>query len=179
MLLLMGLPGSGKGTQGKMMADEHGMHLISMGELIRLYVTGDRRTRMLSGELLDDAEVIDLLDRVLNTIPNKEQCVLDGFPRTIYQAEWLFKKAQQENFSITHVINLEASEDTVKSRLRARGRSDDKEDVITERFKEYGELTRPLINWFKQHDIDVIEINAEKSVYEVNNEVSSTLGFKD
>lgn len=175
MILLMGLPGSGKGTQGKMMADQHGMHLVSMGEIIRLYVTGERRAHMLSGELLDDNEVIELLDKLLDTIPNKELCVLDGFPRTINQAQWLLDKAKAENFSISHVINLVASEDTVKSRLRARGRMDDKEEVIEERFKEYAALTSPLVEWYKEHNIDVVNINAERSVYEVNNDVIATL----
>jgi len=171
----MGLPGSGKGTQGKMMADEHGMHLISMGEIIRLYVTGERRNRMLAGELLDDSEVIELLDRVLDTIPNKELCVLDGFPRTVHQAEWLVEKAKRENFNISHVINLDASQETVKNRLRARGRSDDKEEVIEERFKEYAELTQPLLVWFKEHNIDLLNIDAERSVYDVNSDVSNAL----
>lgn len=175
MILLMGLPGSGKGTQGKMMADEHGMHLISMGELIRLYVTGERRISMLSGELLDDKEVIDLLDRVLDSLPDKEKCVLDGFPRTVHQGEWLIMKAKKEQFNISHVINLDASQDTVKRRLRNRGRSDDKEEVIKERFKEYGELTQPLIEWFQLHGIDVININAERSVFEVNSDVNQAL----
>lgn len=175
MILLMGLPGSGKGTQGKMMADQHGMHLISMGEIIRIYVTGERRARMLSGELLEDEEVIGLLDRVLDTIPDKEYCVLDGFPRTVRQAEWLLQKARQEKFSLNNVINLEASEDTVKDRLHARGRIDDKDEVIQERFKEYSELTKPLIKWFGDHNIEVISIDAERSVDEVNNDVIKNL----
>ncbi len=175
MILLMGLPGSGKGTQGKMMADQHGMHLISMGELIRLYVSGERRSQMLAGELLDDQEVIGLLDRVLDSLSNKRLCVLDGFPRTVVQAEWLLDKAKREGFSIDHVINLEAPEETVKQRLRARGRMDDKEEVIEERFKEYAELTRPLINWYTKHGIKLININAKRSVDEVNNDVIRTI----
>jgi adenylate kinase len=175
MILLMGLPGAGKGTQGKIMADRHGMHLISMGEIIRLYVTADRRARMLSGELLDDQEVIDLLEKVLNSLPNKDLCVLDGFPRTIHQAEWLLAKAKRDHFSISHVIHLAASEETVRHRLQARGRLDDKEEVIEERFKEYRELTQPLVSWFSEHGIDVFEINAEHSVDAVNNDVTGSL----
>ncbi len=177
MILLMGLPGAGKGTQGKIMADQHGMHLISMGEIIRLYVTGERRARMLAGELLEDDEVINILERVLDSIPNKDLCVLDGFPRTVHQADWLLEKSKQDNFSVSHVIHLDAGEDTVRSRLRARGRLDDKEEVIEERFKEYKELTQPLIDWFNEHDIDVININAERSVDEVNNDVTRSLNL--
>jgi adenylate kinase len=175
MILLMGLPGAGKGTQGKIMADQHGMHLVSMGEIIRMYVTGERRMGMLSGELLDDQEVISLLDQVLSGIANKDLCVLDGFPRTILQAEWLVSKAASENFKINYVVHLVANEDTVRNRLRARGRLDDREDVIEERFKEYNQLTLPLVEWFKNHGIKVIEINAERSVDEVNNDVGRAL----
>ena len=178
MIVLMGLPGSGKGTQGKMMADQHGMHLISMGELIRLYVTGERRQRMLSGELLDDQEVINLLDKVFASLPTSGEWILDGFPRTIPQAEWLYEQMQQGRFKIDYVINLEASTDTVKNRLAARGRMDDRDEVIRERFKEYQELTLPLINWFKDHGIQVIGINAERSVDEVNNDVISALQLR-
>src|SRR4051812_42520339 len=89
MILLMGLPGSGKGTQGKMLADFHNLHLISMGEIIRMYVTGERRQRMLAGELLHDDEVITILEQVLDSLPDDTEYILDGFPRTVPQAEWL------------------------------------------------------------------------------------------
>lgn len=171
----MGLPGSGKGTQGKMMSDEHRLHLISMGEIIRLYVSGERRIRMLSGELLDDDEVISLLSSVLEHIISKDKCVLDGFPRTIHQAEWLLEKSNSENFKIDAVINLVASEETVRHRLRARGRSDDREEVIQERFKEYSDLTLPLLDWYKVNNVKVINIDAEKSVDEVNDQVAKAV----
>ena len=171
----MGLPGAGKGTQGKIMADRHGMHLVSMGEIIRMYVTGERRVGMLSGELLDDREVIELLSQVLSGIANKDLCVLDGFPRTILQAEWLLNKAKDEHFKVSYVIHLAANEETVRKRLRTRGRLDDREDVIEERFKEYNQLTRPLLEWFKEHSIEVINIDAEHSVDAVNDDVTRSL----
>lgn len=177
MIILMGLPGAGKGTQGKIMADQHGMHLLSMGEIIRMYITGERRARMLSGELLGDQEVIELLDRLLDGVANKDLCVLDGFPRTIPQAEWLLNKSKKDGFSISHVINLIASEVTVTNRLHARGRLDDKDAVIEERFKEYKELTLPLTAWYKSHGVDVISINAERSVDEVNADVAKSLNY--
>lgn len=171
----MGLPGSGKGTQGKMMSDEHGLHLISMGEIIRLYVSGERRVRMLSGELLDDNEVISLLEHVLAYISNKDKCVLDGFPRTIPQAEWLLQKSLTENFKIDCVINLQASIETVSRRLKIRGRSDDREEVIRERFKEYNSLTLPLLDWYKANHVLVLDIDAEKSINEVNEQVKARI----
>lgn len=171
MILLMGLPGSGKGTQGKMLADRHGLHLISMGEIIRLYVAGDRRQRMLAGELLDDEEVIAILERVLDSLPPEDECILDGFPRTIPQAEWLLEKVHRLHSGIKYVIHLNASVEAVKSRLKARGRIDDRDEVIEERFREYERLTRPLLDWYQEHNVPVIDVNAERSPDEVHDDL--------
>lgn len=171
MILLMGLPGSGKGTQGKMLADYHGRHLISMGEIIRMYVTGERRQRMLAGELLDDAEVISILERVLDSLPDDSEYILDGFPRTVPQAEWLLERLESKGSKITCVVHLRASLQAVKARLQARGRTDDREEVIEERFKEYQRLTQPLLDWYKDHDINICDINAERSPNEVHDDV--------
>lgn len=176
MILLMGLPGSGKGTQGKMLADEHGLHLLSMGDLVRMYVTGERRARMLAGGILDDTEIIDMLDRVLQTIDADEaEVVLDGFPRTIVQAEWLLEQVTKGRFTLDHVIYLTATTEAVKARLKARGRLDDKDQVIEQRFKEYERLTQPLIDWFSAHNIAVTNINAERSTAEVNRDIVNQL----
>lgn len=175
MILLMGLPGSGKGTQGKMLADHHSLHLISMGEVIRLYVAGERRQRMLAGELLDDQEVIAILERVLDSLPSDEECILDGFPRTVPQAEWLLKKMQRSGSEIEYVIHLNASLEAVKVRLQARGRIDDREEVIAERFREYQQLTRPLLDWYRQHGIKVVDVDAERSPDQVHADLTKLL----
>jgi adenylate kinase len=174
-ILLMGLPGSGKGTQGKMLADFHGLHLISMGEIIRMYVSGERRSRMLAGELLDDDEVIDILERVLDSLPDDSEYIVDGFPRTVPQAEWLLKRLEKKNSGITCVLHLTASVDAVTARLHARGRMDDRDEVIEERFREYEKLTQPLLDWYKAHNIEVCDINAERSPNEVHEEIVSIL----
>ena len=178
MILLMGLPGSGKGTQGKMLADEHGMHLISMGELVRMYVTGERRRQMLAGNLLDDKEIAAMLDRVLRTMDeDDDDCVLDGFPRTIPQAEWLLGEAKTGRFSIDHVIYLDVSTDAVVTRLKARGRLDDREEVIAARFKEYERLTEPVVNWLEKQGIPVLRIDGERSTNVVNRDIVNQLGL--
>lgn len=175
MILLMGLPGSGKGTQGKMLADYHGLHLISMGEIIRMYVTGERRQAMLSGELLKDSEVISILELVLDSLPDDSEYILDGFPRTVAQAEWLTKRLHNKGSKITCVLHLNASAEAVKKRLQARGRTDDREEVIEERFREYERLTQPLLTWYEQHDVPVCDINAERSANEVHDDIVKLL----
>ncbi len=121
----MGIAGSGKGTQGKMLADQHGFHLISMGEVLRMYVTGQQRERMLKGGLLDDAEIIKIVEQVLSSLPDDEEVLMDGFPRTVPQAEWLLEQVKAGTFDVKAAIHLVASREAVKRRLIKRARIDD------------------------------------------------------
>jgi adenylate kinase len=175
MILLMGIAGSGKGTQGKMLADQHGFQLISMGDVLRMYITGPRRQRMLAGELLDDQEIIDIVSSVLQALPSGEEVILDGFPRTIPQAEWLLSQTKTGRFKIKNVFHLVASREAVKARLMSRGRIDDIEESIEERFNEYQRSTEPLLEWLNEHDVKVNNINAERPVDEINRDLVAHL----
>jgi adenylate kinase len=175
MILLMGIAGSGKGTQGKMLADAKGFHLISMGEVLRMYVTGKQRERMLAGELLDDREIIRIVDQVLSSLPDGEEVLMDGFPRTIPQAEWLLEQVKADRFKLKTAFHLVASREAVKQRLISRGRIDDKEAAIEARFDEYERSTAPLLAWLSEHGIDVVDINAERPVEEVNDDLVNYL----
>jgi adenylate kinase len=177
MILLMGIAGSGKGTQGKMLADEHNYHLISMGDVLRMYITGELREKMLRGELLGDDDIIGIIDGVLKTLPDDEQVILDGFPRTIPQAEWLIGQVEKGRFKLEKALHLVASKDAVKERLLNRARIDDDDDAIEARFAEYERSTTPLIEWLKHHGVDVVEINAVQSVDDVHNEIVNSLGI--
>lgn len=171
----MGIAGSGKGTQGKLLADEYGFHWISTGELLRLYITGERRRHIMSGKLLDDNEMINVLDRILKTLEDDDECVLDGFPRTITQAQWLLDQAKAGRFTIKEVIHLVATEQAVKERLIKRGRPDDNDAAIAIRFHEFDKTTLPILKWFRQEDIPVVEINAEQSVEAVHRDIIKNL----
>lgn len=171
MILLMGIAGSGKGTQGKMLADQHGFHLISMGEVLRMYVTGAQRERMLSGGLLDDQEIIKIVDQVLTSLADKEEVILDGFPRTVPQAEWLLEQVKAGRFDQPLALHLTASREAVKQRLLGRARIDDKEEAIEERFNEYERSTAPILQWLTDHGIKVINVDAERPVEVINKEL--------
>lgn len=177
MILLMGIAGSGKGTQGKRLADQHKLHLLSMGDVLRMYITGEQRDQMLAGGLLDDQEIIQIVDKVMGQIPNEEEVLLDGFPRTIPQAVWLLDKAKKDGFKfkIHLVIHLVASRDAVKERLLKRARLDDKEDVIEARFDEYERSTMPLLKWLSDHGVKVNDVDAERPVAEVNRDLVNLL----
>lgn len=176
MILLMGLAGSGKGTQGKMLADKHRMHLISMGDVLRMHATGKQRERMLAGELLDDEEIIHLVNKVLDSLENDpDNVLLDGFPRTIPQAEWLINQVKAGRFTLDHIFHLVASREALKERLLSRGRIDDTDAVIEERFNEYERSTAPLLRWLEEHGCHVTAINAERSVEEIHQELVNHL----
>jgi adenylate kinase len=171
MIILTGVAGSGKSMQGKMFADEHGYAWISTGEILRVLVTGKRRHEMLQGKLLSDEEMITILDTVLNLIDAKQEFVLDGFPRTTPQADWLLEQVQKERLQLTAVINLDASEEVVRERLMSRGRRDDNTNAINERFAEYKSVTLPILDYFKKEGVHVYNIDAAQSPREVHDEI--------
>ncbi|PIZ62175.1 hypothetical protein COY17_02945 [Candidatus Saccharibacteria bacterium CG_4_10_14_0_2_um_filter_52_9] len=175
MILLMGIAGSGKGTQGKMLADQHNFHLISMGEVLRMYVTGKQRERMLAGELLDNQEIIGIVNQVITSLPDDGEVLMDGFPRTIPQAEWLLGQAKAGRFNLDKAFHLVALRQAVKERLLGRARVDDKEVAIEKRFDEYERSTAPLLQWLKNNGVEVIDINAERTPEEVNADIIKRL----
>lgn len=175
MILLMGIAGSGKGTQGKMLADQQGFHLISMGDVVRMYVTGEQRERMLAGGLLDDTEIIKIVDKVLASLTDDEEVILDGFPRTIPQAQWLLEQVSNGRFTLSKAFHLVASREAVKERLLGRARIDDVESAIEKRFDEYDRSTAPILQWLSEHGVSVVNIEAERPPEAVNNDLVSHL----
>lgn len=175
MILLMGIAGSGKGTQGKMLSDLRGFHLISMGDVVRMYATPTQRKRMLAGGLLNDDEIISLVDQVLISLPEGEEIILDGFPRTIPQAEWLLGQADTGRFELQQAFHLQASREAVKQRLLNRARVDDTEAAIEKRFDEYQRSTEPLLKWLEEHGVEVVNINAERPVEIINQDIVGRL----
>jgi adenylate kinase len=171
MIILTGVAGAGKSMQGKMFADEHGYAWISTGEILRVLVTGKRRHEMLQGKLLSDDEMIAILDTVLNLIDSKQEFVLDGFPRTTKQADWLLEQIHGKRLKLTAVINLDASEEVVKKRLMARGRRDDTEEALSERFAEYKSVTLPILEYLKKEGIHVYTIDAAQEPRAVHDDI--------
>jgi adenylate kinase len=176
MIILTGVAGAGKSMQGKIFADEHGYAWISTGEILRVLVTGKRRQEMLEGKLLSDEEVINILDTVLNLIAADQEFVLDGFPRTIAQADWLLEQVHKGRLKLTAVVNLDASEDVVRERLMARGRQDDTEEAIAKRFDEYRTVTLPILEHFKGEGVHVFNIDAAKEPRAVHDAILKAIG---
>lgn len=176
MILLMGVAGSGKSMQGKIFADEHGYAWISTGEIFRVLITGKRRQEMLQGKLLSDDEVIKVVDKVLELIDTNEEFVLDGFPRTIPQADWLLGQVENGRLKLSAVVHLAASEEVVRERLLERGRQDDTDAAIEKRFKEYHSSTLPIIEHMKRQGAPVYDIDAAQNPREVHDAILRCVG---
>jgi adenylate kinase len=171
----MGVAGSGKSTQGKLLADEYGYAWISTGEVFRLLITGRRRQEMLKGKLLSDEEVNRIMDKVLELVETSQDFVLDGFPRTVKQAEWLFQQEKQGRFKLRAVFNLVTSEDVVLRRLINRGRPDDNEAAIEARFNEYKEQSEPIFETFKVHKVPLYEVDASQPAQAVHEQIMAKI----
>lgn len=179
MILIMGIQGSGKGTQAGLLAAASGYTVLTLGDIIRAQVTDEQRQRIEAGQLLRDDEARDIVEQAIMNVAAGVPYILDGFPRSIPQAEWLYEKAQtDERFKINRVIHLIATRGAVKARLLSRGRADDTEAGIGKRFDEYERATEPLFAWFKSHDVQVIDVDAERSVSAVNEDLMKLVNEK-
>ncbi len=171
MIVLFGVAGAGKSMQGRLFADERGYAWVSTGELLRVLVTGKRRHEMLEGKLLSDDEMIRIMDTVFNLINLNEEFVLDGFPRTVAQSDWLLDQVHNNRIKLTAIFNLTASQDVVRGRLEARGRLDDSIEAIARRFEEYETVTLPIIDFFKEESVPVFDIDASKTPEKVHDDM--------
>lgn len=171
MIIFMGVPGAGKSVQGRLLADEMGYPWLSTGEFLRMLVSGERRKDMVNGKLLEDQDIIALVQKIFTVVDTKKEFVLDGFPRTVTQADWLLAQAKHGQLKITAVIHLVASEQAVTSRLLSRGRPDDNKEAIVERFREYEDAIKPILDDLKQGNVPIFEIDGEQSVEAVHNAI--------
>ena len=172
----MGVAGSGKSTQGHQLADEYGYAYISTGEIFRVLITGRRRNEMLEGKLLSDDEVIRVVDKVLELIDTKEEFILDGFPRTKPQVDWLMEQCKGGRFGEAVVVNLEVSEQVVRDRLQKRARLDDSEEAISHRYEQYQEVTRPILAYMEERGWKITEIDAGRDAQVVHRDILRALG---
>lgn len=175
MIIFTGVAGSGKSVQGRLLADELALPWLSTGEFLRMLVAGERRKEMLAGKLLSDREIIKLVQKIFALIDVHEEFILDGFPRTVSQADWLLNQHKHGQLDVTAVINLTVREETVLGRLLQRGRPDDTKEAIYERFREYIDVTKPILDHFKLAGIPVFDIDGEGEVSAVHSEIKRSI----
>lgn len=176
MIIFMGVAGSGKSVQGKMLADTLGYPWLSTGEFLRMLISGQDRKDMVSGKLLNDQQMIKLVQKIFSVADAANQeFVLDGFPRTTAQADWLLNQVKHGQLAVTAVVHLVADQDTVSERLLNRGRQDDTREAIAERFSEYEQSSKPILEHFHEAGIPILKINAEGGVEAIHQQVRKAL----
>ncbi len=157
-LILFGPPGSGKGTQSVNITQSYKLTHISTGDLLRDEVARqtplgvEAKKYMDQGLLVPDEVVIGMISSKIDDNPNARGFIFDGFPRTKAQAEALDKLLEFKNTEIQLVLSLEVPEHDLVTRLLGRGmtsgRSDDNEEVIAKRIKEYYAKTEPVAGYY-------------------------------
>ncbi|MGO9854619.1 MAG: adenylate kinase family protein [Acidimicrobiales bacterium] len=184
-LLLVAYPGAGKGTQATRLAAHYEIAHLSSGALLRAEVANGTRIGRLAadylrrGDLVPDELVFEVLIGPVLEAVGHGGYVLDGFPRTLRQAELAYSAAQEiENVELEAVIYLRVGQDELRERLRARasreGRSDDNEAGIAHRFKVFETETEPLLGFYASRGI-LLDINGEQVVGDVFDDITSAV----
>jgi adenylate kinase len=180
-LLLVAPPGAGKGTQAAKLAAYYEITHLSSGDLLRKEVAAETRIGQTAaaylqrGDLVPDEVVIEMLTRPVLEAVSDGGYVLDGFPRTLRQAEQAYRVAQQlEGIELQAVVHLTVSRKELRRRLLARarreGRSDDTESVIAHRLEVFDTETQPLLGFYGERGL-VADINGEQGVDQVFAEI--------
>jgi adenylate kinase len=179
-LIIMGPPGAGKGTQATRIADRYGIPAISTGDIFRTNIKDGTDLGLRVKSILDAGGYVP--DQVTNDIVRDRLAwvdaapgfLLDGYPRTTGQVEFLDEVLAAHGHALDGVIELTVDEDSVVERLLKRaeteGRTDDTEDVIRERQAIYRKETAPLIALYEQHGV-LVKVDGMGSVDEVTERV--------
>jgi len=161
-IALFGPPGSGKGTQSKLLLEKYKLDYISTGDILRHQIARKTDLGLQAKKLIDkgflvpDELIVQLLEEQLSEKADSNGFLFDGFPRTIVQAYILEGLLLKLNTSLTCMISLEVGQEELTRRLLERahiqGRSDDNLEVILERFKEHSHKTIPVIEFYKNRE---------------------------
>ena len=183
-IVLMGAPGSGKGTQAALIVKELGLPHISTGDLLRGAVAAgselgkQAKAVMDRGELVSDDIVLGLLEERLAEDDAAGGFILDGFPRNIAQAEALDALLDRLGQPVDEALQIDIDEDQVVTRIAKRaaleGRSDDTEETVRNRLDVYAEQTAPVVDYYAQRGV-LSRVLGDGSIEEVFERIRAVL----
>jgi len=183
-IALFGPPGAGKGTQSELLIEKYKLFYISTGDILRKEIKEESKLGLeakniiASGGLVSDEIIVQIIEKTIKENQESKGFLFDGFPRTYVQAYILEGLMIKLNTSLNCLISLEVDEEESVTRLLERGktsgRTDDNEEVIRNRLKEYYDKTLPVLQFYKDKGI-YKAINGSKSVEKVNKDISKIL----
>jgi adenylate kinase len=190
-LILLGPPGAGKGTQAQRLVQKYGIVQLSTGEMLRAAVAAQTpiglqaKDIMASGALVPDEIVIGIISDRLDQPDMKNGFILDGFPRTVPQAEALDDLLKKKHIKLDAVVELRVNESALLNRvetrvaeMRARGeevRVDDTPEVLSKRLASYRTLTEPLIHYYSERR-KLLTVDGMMTIEHVTREINRILG---
>ena len=170
-VVLLGPPGAGKGTQAQKLSEKLGIPQISTGDLFRKNISegtalGVEAKRYLdAGDLVPSSLTNALVEDRIEQPDAADGFILDGYPRSVQQAEALDEMLANHNTKLDAVLEFQVSEHELFQRLNARGRADDTEEVIRNRMQVYRDETEPLLQYYAANNL--LGVDAVGSVDEV------------
>ena len=187
-LILFGPPGAGKGTQASFIKEKYGVEHISTGDVLREAVKNETELGLLAksymdkGELVPDDVVVGIINRKISQLGDKG-FMLDGFPRTINQANALNEALKSEKLYLDVVVLLEVDDEEVIERIMGRreieGRDDDNEEVVRNRLNVYREQTSPLKDFYNKMGL-LQEVDGMGGISEISDRIKTILdNFQD
>jgi adenylate kinase len=177
--VLLGPPGAGKGTQAQKLAEKLGVPHISTGDLFRHNISNNTELGIEAKKYLDAGDLVPatltnaLVDDRLDDEDAAAGFILDGYPRSVEQAKALDDMLSKRNLSLDAVLEFRVPEEELVSRLKGRGRADDTEDVIRNRFNVYREETAPLLDYYSE---TLVTVDAVGDLDEVFSRALKALG---
>jgi len=189
-LILLGPPGSGKGTQAQRLVERHGIVQLSTGEMLRAAVAAgtpvglQAKDIMAAGGLVSDEIVVSIISDRIDQPDARNGFILDGFPRTVPQAEALDELLKHKHMKLDAVIELRVNESALLARVekraeetRTRGeevRLDDTPEVLTKRLAAYRSQTEPLIHYYSERR-KLLTVDGMMTIEEVTREINRIL----
>ncbi len=179
-IILFGPPGCGKGTQATFISESLSVPHLSTGDMLRSAVSSGSeiglkaKSIMDSGGLVSDQIVLSIVKERIAKHDCEKGFILDGFPRTVNQAEKL-DLLLNTNHKLDYVLRIEVDEEEIIKRLIDRAREDDKPDIIKNRFKTYNSETQPLIPFYEAREI-LFNINGMQEIEKVSEDIKKVIG---
>lgn len=173
MILLFGPTGAGKSVQGQMLAARMGWKWLSTGEMLRDSDDPEVIRVLKSGELVSDELTYEVFEKAIQDAKAKKfpRTIVDGFPRTKEQAEWLAQYIKENNEQIDVVVTLEVPEHEIMNRLEKRARMEDTPETIARRMTIYRQKMYPILSEFADSGIKIVHIEGVGTAGEVHDKI--------